>query len=619
MQALGINIGSSNVKAVLIDGDDILWSEVIPHEGDFIETLKKILASRAIPGGVRALVTGTEGRHLINLPSVIEPLCVEEALSRIEGTVNAVVSLGGEDLVVYTVDRDHRIITSFSGNKCASGTGEFFKQQLGRMDMNLGDVRNIPGDSRVLKLSTRCSVFMKSDCTHRLNKGEATKGDIVLSLSNVMAIKVVDFLNKARVTGGRVLLAGGVTRNPYLLRSLGEKMPGLEFLTPPHAPFFEAYGAALLARRTGVPLPPLETLSKPHSVQFDRLKSLGAAADRVRFLPSRKGTVKAGRPYVLGVDGGSTTTKACLVDMETREITASYYGRTHGDPVGALKLCLNEIKKQIARDIGDGTVDIVQAATTGSSREILGVFLETPAVYNEIIAHSVGTSFYHDEVDTIFEIGGQDAKYVLLKNRVPIDYAMNEACSAGTGSFLEESCRGDLNIEHARDISDVALRGTGPLKFGEHCSAFINSDIRKAVQQGASREDITAGLVTSIVSNYLNRVVGNRTIGAHIVLQGGVALNRSLALAFALLLNKDITVPPDPELMGCFGVALLAMRKMEEGALEAGKYDIDRILRTEILYEKEFICKACDNYCPIRVLKVNDHRYMFGGRCNRYA
>ncbi len=619
MRTLGINIGSSNVKAVMLEGNEILWSEVVPHEGNFLGTLSRILSSRDVREGVRALVTGTEGRYLLNISSVIEPICVEAALGDLKEEVDAVVSLGGEDLVVYTVNESKRIITSFSGNKCASGTGEFFKQQLGRMDMGLDAVDRLEPGCRVHKLSSRCSVFMKSDCTHRLNKGEATKGDIILSLSNVMAIKVADFLKRARMERGRVMLTGGVTRNPYVVSFLSEKLPDVEFIVPGTAPFFEAYGAALLARETGSALPPADGLIREHSVQFARFTSLKTAEGRVTFIPSRKTKVRAGREYILGVDGGSTTTKACLIDIETYEITASFYGRTHGDPVKALKQCIVEIKKQIRGDIGDEPIRISLAATTGSSREILGVFLETPAVYNEIIAHAVGTTYYQPDIDTIFEIGGQDAKYVLLKNGVPIDYAMNEACSAGTGSFLEESCRGDLNIEHAHEIAPVALAAERPLKFGEHCSAFINSDIRKAIQQGATREDITAGLVTSIVSNYLNRVVGNRTIGSSIVLQGGVAKNEAVPLAFAMLLGKNILVPPDPELMGCFGVGLLAAQKLSEGFLEKGSYDLDAILATEIVGEREFQCKACDNYCPIRVLVVNGHRYMFGGRCNKYA
>ncbi len=619
MHSLGINIGSSNVKVSMLEGYSILWSEVLPHDGNFPDALRRILGSRQLPSNLKAMATGTEGRHLLNINSVIEPLCIEEALKHTRHNVNAVVSLGGEDLVVYTVDENKKIITNFSGNKCASGTGEFFKQQLARMDMKLEDINTIPPESKVLKLSSRCSVFMKSDCTHRLNKGEATKGDIVLSLSDVMATKVIDFLKRARIQSGSVLLTGGVTLNKFILQFIRERLPHIEFIVPEQAPYFEAFGAALLAKTQGSVLPSPEKLLKPAQVQFKRFKSLRTAEGRVTYLDAKRGKVKEGREYILGVDGGSTTTKACLIDIETNEMVASYYGRTHGDPVKALKNCLIEIRKQVKEEIGDGKIKISLASTTGSSREILGVFLETPAVYNEIIAHAVGTTFFRPDIDTIFEIGGQDAKYVYLQNVVPIDYAMNEACSAGTGSFLEESAQGDLNIPRADLIGDIAMEAKEPLKFGEHCSAFINSDIRSAINQGASREDITAGVVTSIVSNYLNRVVGNRTIGSSIVLQGGVAKNKAVPLAFAMLLDKDILVPPDPELMGCFGVGILARQKLQEGLIEKSDYVIDDIINTEIVYEREFKCRACDNFCPIRVLNVNGNKYMFGGRCNKYA
>jgi len=619
MHSLGINIGSSNVKATLLEGDRIVWSAVEPHDGHFPLTLKNILSTRKLPSGVPTLATGTEGRHLLNVNSAIEPLCIEAALQKFSRPMDALVSLGGEDLVVYTLDQNKKIITRFSGNKCASGTGEFFKQQLMRMNMKLGDINRISHECRALKLSSRCSVFMKSDCTHRLNKGEAQTGDIVLSLSDVMAIKVIEFLKKARIEKGQALLVGGVTQNQHILRFLRERLPDLDFFVPEQAPFFEAYGAALMARTSGSALPELNLLIKDSAIHFKRFKSLKTALGQVTYLPSQKGKVIKEREYILGVDGGSTTTKAALIDFETQKIAASYYGRTHGDPVSALKNCLREIKKQIREDIGDEPITISLASTTGSSREILGVFLETPAVYNEIIAHAVGTSFYRDNIDTIFEIGGQDAKYVSLKNKVPIDYAMNEACSAGTGSFLEESAQGDLNISEASQIGDIALSAEAPLKFGEHCSAFINSDIRNAVQQGASREDITAGIITSVVSNYLNRVVGNRTIGNHIVLQGGVAKNKAIPPAFAMLLGKDILVPPDPELMGCFGVGLLARQKSADGFLDKTSYDLDKILNTSLVHEKEFQCKTCDNYCPIRILQVNGHKYSFGGRCNKYA
>jgi len=288
MHSLGINIGSSNVKVTVLEGYSILWSKVEPHEGNFLSTLKEILSSQNIPTDIKALSTGTEGRHLLNINSVIEPICIEEALQHMNYDIDALVSLGGEDLVVYTIDKNKKIITSFSGNKCASGTGEFFKQQLARMDLGLTDINDIPDNSCVLKLSSRCSVFMKSDCTHRLNKGEARKGDIVLSLSDVMATKVIDFLKRARISKGKVLLVGGVTLNQYILRFVRERMPGIEFIVPPQAPYFEAYGAALLAKNSGSDLPALSKLFKPGKVQFKRFKNLKTAESRVTYLSSKK-------------------------------------------------------------------------------------------------------------------------------------------------------------------------------------------------------------------------------------------------------------------------------------------------------------------------------------------
>jgi len=619
MYNLGINIGSSSIKVVLMDEEKLVLQKVVEHEGDFLAALKKLIYNSSIPADSRILVTGTEGRYLINSNNVIESLCVEEAIKKLNIKADAVVSLGGENFVVYTLDENGKIITNFSGNKCASGTGEFFKQQLGRMDLTLSVIREIPESARPLPLSSRCSVFMKSDCTHKLNKGEATKHDIVLSLSDVMASKVADFLKRAKIRNGRVILTGGVTENPYIIQYIKDKLPGLEIIVPEEAKYFEAYGAALLAGKSGSALPSSEMLCKTSNIAFGRYPSLKNSIGRVKYIEPLRAKIKAGGEYILGIDGGSTTTKVALIDFETDEIVADYYGRTHGDPVTALKKCLSEVQMQIKNQIGDSSINITLSATTGSSREILGVFMETPGIYNEIIAHATGTTYFKKDIDTIFEIGGQDAKYVYLKNSVPIDYAMNEACSAGTGSFLEESASGDLNITDVKEIGDIALKAAAPLKFGEHCSAFINSDIRKAIQYGASKEDITAGIITSIVSNYLNRVVGNRSIGQNIVLQGGVAKNKAVPLAFAMLLDKDITVPPDPELLGAFGVGILAKQKFNDNLIEKSSFDLPQLLNTEIINEKEFTCKSCENFCPIKVLNVNGHKYMFGGRCNKYA
>ncbi|MDR2905939.1 MAG: acyl-CoA dehydratase activase [Helicobacteraceae bacterium] len=619
MRKLGINIGSTSLKMALLDGEKLVWSASRQHDGDFAAVAKELLKEGEIKIGTQAFVTGNEGRFMFDLPGTLEPLCVEAALGSLGIKADAVVSMGGEDLIVYSLSAEGKIVNNFSGNKCASGTGEFLRQQLARMDMTLEDVGRVNENAKVLPLSTRCSVFMKSDCTHRLNKKEATKDDIVVSLSNVMAAKVADFLARAKIAKGKVVLIGGVTLNSHIIKFIKEKCPEIEFVVPETASVFEAVGAAILAEKDGAKL--TENFIKENNVRFGALDSFNNHEDKVRYFEKKEGKVEKGGKYILGVDGGSTTTKVALVDIKSLAIVASHYGRTHGDPVKAVKECLKVVREKIRKDTGESEADIRLVATTGSSREILGVFLETEGIYNEIIAHAVGTTYFDPEVETIFEIGGQDAKYVLLKNGVPIDYAMNEACSAGTGSFLEESAAGDLSIKDAAEIGEIARKADAPCKFGEHCSAFINSDIRKAVQQGAKRENITAGIVGSIVANYLNRVVGNRTIGGKIFLQGGVAKNKAVPLAFAMQLGKQILVPPSPELTGCFGVALLAKRKCAEGLLTESEtpFSIEDAITREIGYGNVFTCKSCDNLCPIQTLDVGGHKYQFGGRCNKYA
>ena len=619
-KTLGIDIGSTSLKMCLLSDqpEGGVDHAVLPHEGNPSATLARLFErlGLASESQFRGLVTGNEGRHRLDLPEVIAAVAIESGLEALNLRPRAVVSMGGEDLVVYVLDSRGRIVNTYAGNKCASGTGEFLRQQLGRMNLRIEDINELCEGAHVHPISARCSVFMKSDCTHRLNKGEATKADVALSLSKVMADKVAEFLIKAKLSSGQVVVIGGVTRNRHLVDFIRNANPDIEFVVPDQAPYFEAFGAAHLARTRGRQVAPVADLVRPGAgLVFKTYAPLSLSSDKVHHAPSLRAAYDPDAEYVLGVDGGSTTTKVALVNVSTMEIVAEHYGRTHGDPVAALKNCLRELRKQL----GDHQPRIRLAATTGSSRELLGVFLETVGVYNEIIAHTVGTTFFQKDVDTIFEIGGQDAKYVLINNGVPVDYAMNEACSAGTGSFLEESAAGDLNIDTAPEIGPIAMNGQAPLKFGEHCSAFINSDIRKAIQQGAAREDIVAGLVFSIVANYLNRVVGNRSIGSHIVLQGGVAKNPAVPLAFAQMTGKQITVPPDPELMGCFGVARLVLKKHEEGLIEKSEFDIDTLIDKPIAYRKEFTCKACENHCPIRRLEVGDHTYPFGGRCSLYT
>ncbi|MEJ2617666.1 MAG: acyl-CoA dehydratase activase-related protein, partial [Ignavibacteriaceae bacterium] len=266
-------------------------------------------------------------------------------------------------------------------------------------------------------------------------------------------------------------------------------------------------------------------------------------------------------------------------------------------------------------------INIIGVGTTGSGRQIAGLHALTEGIVNEIVAHAAAAVYFDPEVDTIFEIGGQDAKYTYIVNKVPADYAMNEACSAGTGSFIEESAHESLGIK-VTDIEPIAMNGDMPPNFSDQCSAFISSDIKTAQQENISKENIVAGLVYSICMNYVNRVKGNRPIGKKIFMQGGVCYNKAIPIAMAALTNKEIIVPPEPGLMGAFGVALEIKEKINLGLMESGEFFLEKLAGREVSYKKPFICvggkERCDLACSINLINVEGKTYPFGGACNKY-
>lgn len=596
MTFIGLNIGALTVKAAVIR-DDSRMARVVAHQGRPLEMIRELLAGKEFSDGDYCGVSGRLGH-------ISEVAAIQRALCESQGDFDAMASLGGESFLVYLISGG-RISNVLSHNKCAAGSGEFLVQQTGRMGLGMEEAIRRSFDGRVVPLASRCSVHCKSDITHKLNRNEATMEDILHTLHDSMANKVVALLEKGQCELRRVLLIGGVTRNTAMLAALRGKLPQTEFVVLPESPWFEAWGTALLTRDE--PLYHEPKISA--QATMDRLPPLHLSSDRVRVVdaPSPQGASHG--PMVLGVDAGSTTTKAVLMNPVTRAVVASYYCRTGGDPVAATRRCLKALVKQA----GDPCIGFI--GTTGSARELVGAYLGTGHVYNEISSHAAGANHFDSEVDTIFEIGGQDSKYIHLRNGVPIDYAMNNACSAGTGSFLEESAHGDLGME-VTDIARIALAAPSPVRFKATCAAFINSDIRIAQQQGYSREDIVAGLVYAIADNYLTRVKGPRPTGNKIFLQGGVALNRALGNAFAHSVGRQVVIPPNPELLGALGVALLTLQR--RGNEAGGGTKLSSLAAQEMKLVSRFVCKACKMYCSIDRFEVDGRRFPFGGRCSLF-
>jgi predicted CoA-substrate-specific enzyme activase len=619
MEALGICVGASTISLVRLadgaGGPRVVWARTRAHGGDSRGVLLALLSEIPDLAVLRVAATGRKFKRLLALPSLSEPEAVELAAAFVlppGSGVRVVLSAGGETFMAYHLDDVGRVQNVLTGNKCASGTGEFLLQQLGRMGLDLDDLAGMSQDGPAHKVSGRCSVFCKSDCTHALNKG-VPRPLVVAGLARMMAGKCIEIMK--RLPRDKVLLVGGCSRNPFMVRCLREKIA--EVIVPEAAPWFEALGAGLWALgREDAVFPGLDHMFREVGASFVRLPPLSGFRHLVDFKSHPRGKVRPGERVVLGLDVGSTTTKGVLVRLEDRAILAADYLRTSGDPVGAARQVYASLERQTPVP-----VDIVGLGVTGSGRAIAGLHAGTGAVINEIIAHAAAAVHFDPGVDTIFEIGGQDAKYTAVTNGVPSDYAMNEACSAGTGSFLEESAKETLGLS-VDAIGDMAFEGENPPNFNDQCAAFISSDIKIAIQEGVPLPDIVAGLVYSICLNYDHRVKGNRPVGDTVFMQGGVCYNPAVPVAMAALTGKRIVVPPEPGLMGAFGVALETMRRLDLGLVAPGRFDLRDLASREVVMREPFFCKGgpegCDRGCEIARIEIDGRVFPFGGICNRY-
>ncbi len=613
MKALGICLGASSIGIVRMKDGKIIGAENIPHEGNPKKLLLEKLGQIGLQDYDYAGVTGRKFREFVNLPKITEPEATEYAYEYIRKRrdFSAIVSAGGETFIVYTLDTHGKIANVYTGNKCASGTGEFFLQQIRRMDLNVDEAVKLAKMEKPHRVTGRCSVFCKSDCTHALNKG-VPKGEVAAGLCEMMAKKISELLSKA--PKGDILIVGGTAKNSVVMDFLKKDVPGVHI--PKEAEYFEALGAAIWSEKTKAKPKNYKSILKKGTSSFSFHRPLSEYRDMVVFEKFTKGEAEEGDECIIGLDVGSTTTKAVLLRTSDNAVVADCYLRTNGNPVKASRDCYNELSSQV-----DKKISIIGLGVTGSGRHIAGLHALTKGIINEIIAHATAAVYFDKDVDTIFEIGGQDAKYTYITNSVPSDYAMNEACSAGTGSFLEESAKESLNIDY-RDIGDIGFQAKHPPNFNDQCAAFISSDIKTAFHEGISKEDVVAGLVYSICLNYGNRVKGNRQVGKKVFMQGGVCYNKAVPVAMAALTGKNIIVPPEPGLMGAFGVALEIKDRLALGIMERQEFDLNELEKRDVEYGKSFICaggkEKCDRKCEIMTIRILGKTYPFGGACDKY-
>ncbi|HVP11090.1 MAG TPA: acyl-CoA dehydratase activase, partial [Phycisphaerae bacterium] len=428
-----------------------------------------------------------------------------------------------------------------------------------------------------------------------------------------------------------IALIGGVSANSAVVRGIREAF-GLgdgDLFVPPGAESIAAIGAAIIASEQR----PGGGRTRPAwSVGLRQTPDAGGAfpcspplsMERVLLLRDRvkpydfKGNGHTVDAY-LGLDIGSVGTKLVVIDRHG-DVIHDIFTRTEGRPIEVVSRCLREL-----RDAVGSRIRIRAVGSTGSGRELIGELVGADSINDEITAHKTGASFVGDRLlgkrsDTIFEIGGQDSKYISLQpeggrstETVVVDFTMNEACAAGTGSFLEERAE-ELGVSIKDEFSKLALSSKAPIKLGERCTVFMERDVNACMQRGARLEDVIAGLAYSVVYNYINRVVRGRPVGDCIFFQGGTAYNDAVAAAFSMVTGKQLIVPPHNAVLGAIGAALLAKEKVLSTGQETRfrGYEIEKVDYAL----REFTCKGCGNHCAVQEFNVEGEKTFWGDKCS---
>ena len=540
--------------------------------------------------------------------------------------VRTVFEMGGETSKYLrlgeTNGSGHLGILDYSSSmECAAGTGSFIDQQASRLLYDIEDVGAAArGASCAARVAGRCSVFAKTDMIHAQQKGYGAD-QILRGLCEAVARNFKSSIVKGRQVVPPVAFVGGVAMNTGIRDAVREsfRLREQDFLVPELHCWMAALGASMfaaegngrrvtsairrLAQQTGdaSEIPTTEALSL---ADVSLLRDDGPPPT----LPEAGRRVDA----YLGIDVGSVSTNLVVIDS-SGNLLKEIYVPTAGRPIEVVTAGLREIDEEL------GTrVNIRGVGTTGSGRELIGELTGADTVNDEITAHKTGAMHVCRQlktsmVDTIFEIGGQDSKFIRIRNGVVVDFTMNEACAAGTGSFLEEQAE-KLGVAIKEEFARLALSSRSPIRLGERCTVFMARDVSSLMLKGASVADLCAGLAFSVALNYLNRVVRGRNIGDVIYFQGGTAYNHAVAAAFSVILKKRILVPPHNGVIGAIGMALIARDRMRASnqASSFRGFDLNRVKWTS----RDFVCRACSNYCDMKEFVIDGEKSYWGDQCS---
>jgi predicted CoA-substrate-specific enzyme activase len=608
MRIYGIDIGSVSIKLAVFNNQKLVKTSYTKHSGRPYDMLLDILNS--IPVIDHLVMTGRASRPILDLLGgvyVNEVEATAQGVLRYYPDVHSIIEIGGEDSKLINIDGGR--IEDFSSNTiCAAGTGIFLDQQARRLCFRIEDIGKVACSSKnPARIAGRCSVFAKSDMIHLQQIGTRPE-DLVSGLCLSLARNFKSVIGKGKNIIPPVVFVGGVAANDGMTHAFEQVLdiPAGTLIIPQYFNCIGAIGAVVSQPSHEVAYLGTQAFEKWLSAPR-AIKRLPPLNGHKKWHPSTSSHPPAHKVQAfLGVDVGSISTNLVLIDQQGLVLARKYLW-TKGRPIEVVLNGLVGLYKEVG-----SKVEIAGVGTTGSGRYLVGEFIGADLIKNEITAQARGAIEIDPTVDTIFEIGGQDSKYISLRNRTIIDFEMNKVCAAGTGSFLEEQAE-VLDIA-LKDFGALAIKAPAPINLGERCTVFIGSEVIHHQRDKHERENLLAGLGYAIAHNYINRVVNGKPIGEKVFFQGGVAANRAVISAFERVLKKEITVPENYDIMGAIGIALLT----RDARLNTTRFR-GFSLASEKYETSSFPCKHCSNECEINQITMAQGAMIFyGGRCERY-
>ena len=627
---LGIDIGSTTAKAVLLQDDSILYQCYERHFSQVRNKTLEILQRLTETVGdapVKIAISGSAGLGLARaagLPFVQEVFATGETVRHLEPDTNAVVELGGEDAKVIFFDggTDERM-----NGSCAGGTGAFIDQMATLLDLTVEEMDELSMQyERIYPIASRCGVFAKTDIQPLLNQG-AAKADIAASIFRAVANQTVAGLAQGRRIAGKVMFLGGPLSFNKGLRQQFLKVLQLDpenAVFPPYATVSVALGAAyyaaeqpecfsfadIITRVNAATAAVSETVTMPplfeNEAEYEAFRARHARAT----LPWSDMESYTGDAY-LGIDCGSTTTKLLLISAAC-EILYTYYSSNKGNPVEIVREQLDKIY-QLCGD----RIRICGSAVTGYGEDLIRHAFHLDFGLVETMAHFTAAKYFNPSVDFILDIGGQDIKCFQIKNGAIDSIMLNEACSSGCGSFIETFAR-SLGYE-AAEFAKLGLFARAPVDLGSRCTVFMNSSVKQAQKDGATVGDISAGLSASVVKNAIYKVIRATSadqLGKNIVVQGGTFHNDAVLRSFERELGRDVIRPAIAGLMGAYGAALYAKARSGEVSAMLSPAELASFTHTS----RAAVCKGCTNRCNITINTFADGaRYISGNKCEKGA